>query len=432
MTPTRISSLAAIAVVVVLASAPTPVSAQIPTVTLQDAIALAREHSPAIIQARGDIRVAEASKRESISDWLPTLSGSGSWSRGSSNRFDERTQTTVAAASSSFSGSLNTSFTIFDGLRRPGNNRSRRANLESSEAAYTSQEFQIALQTKQAFFNALAAEELVRVAQTQIERTTQQLNVSRDRLAAGAAIRSDTLSSFVQAANAQLQLINAQTQRATSSADLARLIGFDGDVQAVPDPSIQVVVDLDTAALRVEALQFGPGMQQVDAAARAADAQVTVSRAAYFPSLSASYSRSLAGPEVSNLNSSWSARLNFSIPIFNGFNRETNMARSRATQDAAHSRIDDTRRQINAQLTQQFAALRSAQLRLQIAHASFEASTEDLRVQQERYRLGAATILEVMVSQVNVDQAEVDRVQARLDYFLAKAQIEAIVGREIQ
>jgi hypothetical protein len=37
-----------------------------------------------------------------------------------------------------------------------------------------------------------------------------------------------------------------------------------------------------------------------------------------------------------------------------------------------------------------------------------------------------------MTSQVNVDEAEVDRVQERLDYFLARAQIEAIVGREIQ
>jgi outer membrane protein TolC len=432
MTHRRISLSAAFAVVAALASASTPTAAQVPTVTLQDAIALAMEHSPSIIRARGDIRVAEATKRESSSDWLPTFSGGGSWSKGSSNRFDERTQTTVAAASSSFSGSLNTSFTIFDGLRRPGNNRARRASLESSEAAYTTQEFQIALQTKQAFFNALAAEELVRVAQAQIERTSQQLSVSRDRLAAGSAIRSDTLSSFVQAANAQLQLINAQTQRATASADLARLIGFDGDVQAVPDPSIQVIAQLDTAQLRLEALQYGPDMQQVEASARSADAQVTVSRASYFPSLSASYSRSLSGPEFSALNSSWSARLSVSVPIFNGFSRETGMARSRASQDAAHAQIDDTRRLIHAQLTQQFAALRSAQLRSQIAAASLEASSEDLRVQQERYRLGAATILEVMTSQVNVDQAEVDRVQARLDYFLARAQIEAIVGREIQ
>ena len=432
MTHRRISLLAAFAVVAVLASASTPAAAQTPTVTLQDAIALAMEHSPSIIQARGNIRVAEATKRQSISDWLPTLSGSGSWSRGSSLRFNEATQTNVPSASSSFNGSLSTSLTIFDGLRRPGNNRARRADLESSEAAYTTQEFQISLQTKQAFFNALAAEELVRVAEAQIERTTQQLSVSRDRLAAGAAIRSDTLSSFVQAANAQLQLINAQTQRATASADLARLIGFDGDVQAVSDPSIQVIAELDTAQLRLEALQFGPDIQQVEASARSADAQVTVSRAGYFPSLSISYSRSLAGARVNDLNTSWNARLNISVPIFNGFSRETGMARSRATQDAAHAQIDDTRRLVHAQLTQQFAALRSAQLRSQIAGASLEASAEDLRVQQERYRLGAATILEVMTSQVNVDQAEVDRVQARLDYFLAKAQIEAIVGREIQ
>ncbi len=432
MTHRRISLLAAFAVVAVLASASTPAAAQTPTVTLQDAIALAMEHSPSIIQARGNIRVAEATKRQSISDWLPTLSGSGSWSRGSSVRFNEATQTNVPSASSSFNGSLSTSLTIFDGLRRPGNNRARRADLESSEAAYTTQEFQISLLTKQAFFNALAAEELVRVAEAQIERTTQQLSVSRDRLAAGAAIRSDTLSSFVQAANAQLQLINAQTQRATASADLARLIGFDGDVQAVSDPSIQVIAELDTAQLRLEALQFGPDIQQVEASARSADAQVTVSRAGYFPSLSISYSRSLAGARVNDLNTSWNARLNISVPIFNGFSRETGMARSRATQDAAHAQIDDTRRLVHAQLTQQFAAVRSAQLRSQIAGASLEASTEDLRVQQERYRLGAATILEVMTSQVNVDQAEVDRVEARLDYFLAKAQIEAIVGREIQ
>jgi outer membrane protein TolC len=52
-------------------------------------------------------------------------------------------------------------------------------------------------------------------------------------------------------------------------------------------------------------------------------------------------------------------------------------------------------------------------------------------VQQERYRLGAATIVEVLTSQVSLDQAEVDLVQARLDVMLAKAQIEALVGREL-
>ena len=139
----------------------------------------------------------------------------------------------------------------------------------------------------------------------------------------------------------------------------------------------------------------------------------------------------MAGAELDNLQGSWSGRISLSWNIFNGFGRETSVVQSRVRQETAHARVADTRRQINAQTTQQFAALRSAAIRTQIAEASLAAATEDLRVQQQRYRLGAATIVEVMNSQINVDQAEVDGVQARLDYLLAKAQIEAIVGRTI-
>ena len=421
----------ALAVALSLGSVSEPVASQVPTVTLDEAMSLAMQYSPAIIQAEGNIRVAQATKRESISDWLPRLTGSSGWSINSSERFDPQNQILVSGSATSINGSLSASYTVFDGFRRNAQSKARGADLTSAEANYTSQEFQIALQTKQAFFNALAADELVRVSETRIARAVRQLQTTRDRLAAGSAIRSDTLQSFVEWANARLQLINSQTQRATASANLARLIGFDGDVRAVGDESIAFIADLDTAAIRVEALTHGPTIEQITAAARSADAQVGVSRSAYFPSVTASYSRSLAGQDFDNLRGSWSGRVGLSWQIFQGFSRETGMARSAAAQDAAHARIEDTRRQVNAQLTQQFASLQSAAIRIQIADASLAAATEDLRVQQERYRLGAATILEVMQSQISVDQAKVDGVQARLDYLLAKAEIEAIVGRTI-
>ena len=405
--------------------------AQTRTVTLDEAVVLAQRYSPTIIQALGNIRIAQATRRESVSDWLPTLRGSTGWSVNSSQQFDAATQRTVSGSSTSLNGSLSTSYTLFDGFRRNAQSRSRGADLASVEATYTSQEFQVSLQTKQTFYNALAAEELVRVSETRISRAERQLQVSRDRLAAGSAIRSDTLRSFVDLANAQLQLINAQTSRATASANLARLIGHEGIVEAVSDSSITLIAEIDTAALRAEALQGGPDIQQAIAGARAADAQMGVARAAYFPSVTASYSRSVAGRQFDALRGSWSGRVSLSWNIFQGFGRETSTAQSSARLDVAEAQIEDTRRQVNAQLTQQFAALQSARLRLAIAGASLIAAEEDLRVQQQRYRLGATTIVEVMSSQVNLDQAEVDGVQARLDYQLAKAQIEAIIGREI-
>ena len=59
------------------------------------------------------------------------------------------------------------------------------------------------------------------------------------------------------------------------------------------------------------------------------------------------------------------------------------------------------------------------------------AAEEDLRVQQERYRLGASTIVDVLTSQEALNQAEVDAVTARFDYVRARAQISALIGRTL-
>ena len=66
-----------------------------------------------------------------------------------------------------------------------------------------------------------------------------------------------------------------------------------------------------------------------------------------------------------------------------------------------------------------------------ITQTSVVAAQEDLRVQQERYRLGAATIVDVLTSQEALNQAEVDSVTARFDYVRARAQISALIGRTL-
>jgi outer membrane protein TolC len=120
-----------------------------------------------------------------------------------------------------------------------------------------------------------------------------------------------------------------------------------------------------------------------------------------------------------------------SWPLFNGFTRETGITRSVTSRDAAIAQAEDARRSVNADLTQYLAALAAARSSIEIAIASRAAAAEDLRVQQERYRLGAATIVEVLTSQVSLDQAEVDIIRARFDYLVARAQLEALIGREL-
>ncbi|HEX9728410.1 MAG TPA: TolC family protein [Gemmatimonadales bacterium] len=414
---------------------------QVATVTLDEAIGLALRVQPAVVQAVGNVRIAQAGKREALGNWLPDLSGSGSISRNSNNRWNDATQSFVSSAvtGNSYSGGLTASIQLFDGFRRSAQGRAAGANLVSADADLVSAQFNVVLQTKQAFFNAVAAEQLVSVSETRIERADGQLRISRDKLAAGSATRSDTLRSTVELANARLQLLNAQTQLANAHASLARLIGFDGQLEVVADSAMFTISPLDTAGLRGEVLQMAPSITAAQAAVGAADAQVGVTRAQYFPSVSASYSPSWSrsprldgsGNAISPWSGSWSLRLSANWSIFNGFARESGVARSAAARDVAYARVDDERRLASAQLTQALAGLESAEARIGIARASLAAGEEDLRVQQERYRLGAATIVEVLTSQVSLDQAAVDLVQARLDYLVARAQLEALLGREL-
>jgi outer membrane protein TolC len=321
--------------------------------------------------------------------------------------------------------------TLFDGFSRFADYRIANAEMVSADASFINTRFQTVLEVKQAFFNALAAEELVRISDTRIQRAQEQLNISIEKLNAGTATRSDTLRSHVEVRNAELQRLQAETQLASSGAALARLVGFEGSVRAEADDNLTVIVDVDTTALREEVLATSPQIEQADASERSAAAQYSSTTAQYLPRASASYSRSWSANDWLNLNPSWSARLSFSWTLFNGFSRELTRTRAAMTLESARAESEDVRRQVNTQLTQYLAALAAAQTSLEIAQASRAASQEDLRVQRERYRLGAATIVDVLASQENLDQAEVDIVQARFDYLVAKAQIEALVGREL-
>ena len=97
----------------------------------------------------------------------------------------------------------------------------------------------------------------------------------------------------------------------------------------------------------------------------------------------------------------------------------------------AEASLRDARLAAQQSLAQALGALRLAQERIAIQQASVVAGEEDLRVQTERYQLGAATLLDVLTSQSTLNQSRVALVQARLDARVAKAQIEALVGREL-
>jgi outer membrane protein len=421
-----------IAVQAVAQQSPAPQAVQ--EITLDEAVRRALDVQPAMVQARGDQRNAGASTRNAFGAFLPTLTTGASAARSNVGRIDNTTGRPVPPEYS-YTGSLNLSLELFDGFRRFANLKAANATGDAAAAGAINQRFQVTLATKQAFYAAIANEELVRVAESQLQRAKQQLQISIDKLHAGSATRSDSLRSTVDYGNARIALLQAEANLATAQANLGRQIGVDALVRAIPDTTLPPVPD--TAGIRSAAIGGAPAVAQAEAQANAARAQVWSMRSQYWPSLTVSYSNNRQGtgspnfPLFSGYPESFSWRFGLSWTLFNGFTREANQVSASVNRDIAEARAADARRQVNALITQQLAALATAVEQINIARDNLAAATEDLRVQNERYRVGAATILDLLTSQAALTQAQVNVVQTRFNYLIARAQVEAVVGRTL-
>jgi outer membrane protein TolC len=407
-------------------------------VTLNEAIQRSLSVQPAMEQARGDQRNAGASMRSAYGAFLPSVSVGAGAAYGNSARVDNATgQAVPGGGDYTYTGSLSASLEVFDGFRRFADLKARSATGAAADAGVLNQRFQTTLQTKQLFYTAVANEALVLVADAQLKRAQQQLQISVEKLHAGSATRSDSLRSTVEYGNARIALLQAQANLATAQADLGRQIGVEGLVRAVFDSTLPAMPD--TADLRRTGFARAPSIDQAEAQASAARAQVWSARAQYWPSLIVSYNSNRQGtgypnlPFFDNQNYRDTFRWNFGIswPLLDGFKREAAQVTASVNRDVAEARAADTRRQVSALLTQQLAVLGTAFEQIDIADANVAAAQEDLRVQNERYRVGAATILDLLTSQAALTQAQVSRIQTRFNYLIARSQLEATVGRTL-
>jgi outer membrane protein len=410
-------------------------------IALAEAVQLAQRNAPAAVQARGAIRGGQIGIRSAYAAFIPNLSINASTTQQSpaGQRVNQQTGEIVSgrwAGNAGFRASLE----LFDGFRRLNDLRNARATLSAAETAETSQRFQIAYQVKEQYYASLAARESESAAQAQLQQAEQQLRVSTAKFLARTATRSDSLRSSIAVGNARLALLQARNQREIADAALTRLVGTPFTVTATPAgaPSDSVALQAlpDTAELGRLA-DRAPAVLTAEANLLAARSAARGARAPWLPTLNMSYGRNLsqttAGFTVVPNDPRFTGNLQFSFsyPIFNNYTREEGVVRADIAVTNAEAALRDARFAARQSLVQSLIALRTAQEQAAIQTQTVAASEEDLRVQQQRYELGASTLLDVLTSQTTLNQARVALVQTRLDARVARAQLESIIGRDL-
>jgi len=416
----------------------TGVTPAVQPITLQQAIELAQQNNPAMVQSRGTVRTTNYQLKAGYAAFLPSLTASMSQRSSGGQVQNPNGQIVPVSSPTSYGTGISTSLALFDGGRRFYEIDQDKANINAAEAGVVTQSFNVSLQVKTQYNAVLAARESEAAAEAALKEADEQLQAAVARVAAGAATMSDSLRAVVQVGNAQIQLLTAQNNEQAASAALTRLVGSSHPVTADPSDTLDKAVQAPDSAMLAGLAAQGPAVRQAQAQLSAAAAGIKSAKAAYWPTINLSYNYSGNGQDQfygvgsGQLLYNHALSLSLNLPVFNQLSRENSIVAAEVSAENARASLRDAQLNSQATLVSWIGQYQTAAKRIQIDEVSIAAAEEDLRVQQQRYALGASTLLEVLTSESALNTARLQLIQDRQSYRLARAQIEAIIGRDLQ
>ena len=184
---------------------------------------------------------------------------------------------------------------------------------------------------------------------------------------------------------------------------------------------------LDDAVRR--ALEQGPEYRAARARERVADSRLKGERGAYLPVLTLSAGHARYDEQVfPNAAGVSSLTIGVSLPIWDNGRRELVILQARTDRDVSRAVRSDLERAALRDVTFAYDAYQTARAQYALATEGLAAARESYRVQDARYRAGATTVLDLIVAQNSLSDAEAGLVQAQYIARLAFAQLESILG----
>jgi len=407
---------------------------EMPVLTLDEALRIARTNHPQLQAARAQTEASAARVGMARAPLLPQLSGNASYTR-SSGKASSATSTGLSvplSSGNSYSLGVNASQLLYDFGLGTGKYKAAQATLGAQEQTERNLAVHVAFNLRSAYYTAAAARALLKVAEETLHNRELHLRQIQAFVEVGKRPEIDLVQSRTDRANAQVQLIQAQVAYDTDRALLNQAMGVERDIRydivAPPAQALQGE-DGDTVSLLEVALSARP---DVMALARQIDAQELSTRSirgGYAPSLSASAGVSENANQLDSWQLGWNARLLLSWQLFGGGITDGQVRESRASTAALRAQYELLRQQVRVDVEQARLAVRAAKAAIAAAHEAAQNARVRLTLAEGRYQAGVGNVIELSDSQVALTSALAQEVQAIFTLDLARARLLRAIGQ---
>jgi NodT family efflux transporter outer membrane factor (OMF) lipoprotein len=242
------------------------------------------------------------------------------------------------------------------------------------------------------------------VLQSTADADAKALNVVRNQYHAGTVARSDELQAETTLYNAQASLVDLDTQRTASEHAIAVLTGVPpADLTIAPDPGWAPSVPETPVALPSTLLERRPDVAAAERLAQAANAQIGVQTAGYFPNITLSGNYGFASSALSGLlnasNSMWSIGANAVETVFNAGQTTALVREAKASRDEAFATYRQTVLTAFQQVEDDLSAARVLQTEEPLRLGASQAADQGETVALNEYRAGTVDYTTVVTAQ---------------------------------
>ncbi len=283
------------------------------------------------------------------------------------------------------------------------------------------------------YLSVREADAEIATLQTTIVGYKRALQITQNRYNAAIAQKSDVLQAQTTLANAQADLAQLQQQRAQLFHSMAVLAGQppatfglpSGDWNSTTVPAIPVGVPSDL-------LQRRPDIASAERHVAAANANIGVARAAYFPSLtlngSANQGASRLGDLFNASSFAWSLGVSLAETIFDGGARTARVEEAQASWKQTVAQYRQTVLTAFSAVEDQLSAASSLEQQQALRKVASQAADQTEQEMQNRYKQGLVAYTDVVTAQASALSARRALMQVSLNRQTAAINMVAALG----
>lgn len=418
--------------------------------TLQKAIQIALHKNSSLQKNENNISSFESNVQTAYGNFLPTLGvgASWDWTRSDVSGFGtvvvggvQVPSVATTSQSRNYQWNVNTNWTLFDGLSNFANLSKSKNDLESAEFSLQRLKQDIVFQTTSLYYDVVNKQEQVKVNEDNLKWNKKNLETIKERNKLGAATLADVYQQQVATGNAELELVRTRNSMEVAKSNLLFYLGLDvlkeyvfSDTLTAKEKKIlksDLLKDYqDLSVLVSQALNHRLDYKSAQLNLNSAKDAVTIAQSGHFPRLSANGFYTWRGNNISEIDKSktLSFGLSLNVPIFSGWSVSNRV--QFAEVDVKNKEVDlrDLERDIKRQIQTNYLDLQAAQKALLVSQNNVSAASENLKIEQEKYSLGAGKLLDVLIANSNYTKALSDLINAQFAYVVLSEKLKYYLG----